>query len=81
MGWETLRNGELLEAAEEARFDVLLTADQKLRYQQNLTGRALAIVELPDNRLRLVRRYAPEVIAALASIQPGGYIAIPAQSL
>ena len=43
LGWDTLRNGELLQAAEGAGFDVLLTTDRNLRYQQNLTGRRLAI--------------------------------------
>jgi hypothetical protein len=43
-GWTTLTNGALLEAAERAGFDVLITTDQNLRYQQNLTGRRLALV-------------------------------------
>ena len=41
-GWDTLRNGELLDAAEAAGFDVLLTTDRSIRDQQNLTGRRLA---------------------------------------
>lgn len=45
-GWDTLRNGELLDAAEAAGFDVLLTTDKNIRHQQNLTGRRLAIVVL-----------------------------------
>ena len=70
-------NGELLRAAEKAGFDVLVTADKSLRYQQNLTERRIAIVELPTNRLRLLRDYAAEAARAVATIQPGGYIAIP----
>ena len=52
-GWDTLRNGELLDAAEAAGFDVLLTTDRNIRYQQNLTGRKIAIVVLGrvDGRL------------------------------
>jgi hypothetical protein len=38
-GWDTLQNGELLDAAEAAGFDELLTTDRNIRYQQNLTGR------------------------------------------
>jgi len=45
-GWHKLSNGELLKAAEEAGFDVLLTTDKNIRYQQNLKGRRLAIVVL-----------------------------------
>jgi hypothetical protein len=45
-GWDQLSNGELLNAAEEAGFDVLLTTDKNIRYQQNLKGRRLAIVVL-----------------------------------
>src|SRR5215216_440790 len=43
-GWATLTNGALLDAAERAGFEVLITTDQNLRYQQNLTGRRLALV-------------------------------------
>ena len=45
-GWNTLTNGELLAAAERS-FDVFVTTDHNLRYQQNLTGRRLAILVLP----------------------------------
>jgi hypothetical protein len=45
-GWDTLDNGTLLDAAEEAGFDVLLTTDKNIRYQQNLTGRKIALVVL-----------------------------------
>ena len=48
-GWGTLKNGELLTAAEDAGFDVLLTTDKNLRYQQNLSGRKIAIVILGRN--------------------------------
>jgi uncharacterized repeat protein (TIGR03803 family) len=49
-GWAGIKNGELLALA-ETNFDVFLTADQNLRYQQNLQGRTVAIVELPTNTL------------------------------
>jgi hypothetical protein len=42
-GWDTLRNGELLDAAESAGYDVFVTTDRNLRYQQNLAGRRIAI--------------------------------------
>lgn len=46
LGWDTLNNGELLRVAEEAGFEVLLTTDKNLAYQQNLRGRKIAIVVL-----------------------------------
>ena len=45
-GWDRLRNGDLLTAAEEAGFDILLTTDKNMRYQQNLAGRRIAVVVL-----------------------------------
>lgn len=50
-GWDTLGNGELLDAAEAAGFDVFLTTDRNIRYQQNLTGRKIAIVILDKARM------------------------------
>jgi predicted nuclease of predicted toxin-antitoxin system len=50
MGWpDQLENGELLKVAEESGFDVLVTSDQNIRYQQNLAGRKLALVVLGSN--------------------------------
>ena len=73
MDWAELKNGEMLDAAQAAGFDVLITADQNLRYQQNLSARQIAIIELPTNRLRLVVHYAQQVNALLATISPGAY--------
>jgi hypothetical protein len=73
MGWSLLKNGELLAAAQTAGFEVLLTADQSLRYQQNLGGRTIAIIELPTNRLRIVIRCAESVNALLAKCGPGEF--------
>ena len=53
MGWAGIQNGELLRRAEEL-FDVFITADQNLRYQQQLTGRKLAILVLPSNQVPVV---------------------------
>jgi hypothetical protein len=73
LGWAKLKNGELLDAAQAAGFEVLITADQSLRYQQNLSARQIAIIELPTNRLRLVIGYGPAVNALLSSIAIGSY--------
>jgi hypothetical protein len=51
-GWSGLSNGDLLSAAERAGFDVMLTADQRMRYQQNLAGRGLALICCPARRGR-----------------------------
>jgi predicted nuclease of predicted toxin-antitoxin system len=69
-GWATLTNGELLAAA-EGSFDVLVTTDQNLSYQQNLAGRRLAIlVLLTANWLRL-RQHSAVIAAAVESLRPG----------
>jgi hypothetical protein len=72
-GWDTLRNGELLDAAEAAGFDVLLTTDRNIRYQQNLTGRRLAIVVLGKARWRLIKRRLTEIAAAVTAATPGSF--------
>ncbi len=76
-GWSALDNGQLIDAAEKARFDVLVTADKNLRYQQHLASRRIAIVELPTNRLRLLAAYQVEAARAVGTVPPGGYVAIP----
>ena len=75
-GWDTLRNGELLDAAEAAGFDVLLTTDRNIRYQQNLTHRTIAIVVLDKGRWRLIRNRLPEIAAAVASATPGSVVEV-----
>lgn len=72
-GWDTLTNGELLKVAEEAGFEVLLTTDKNLRFQQNLQGRTLAIVVLSNSRWRLVRSALEPIAAAVNAAKPGSY--------
>ena len=76
MGWAGVQNGELLRRAEE-HFDVFLTADQNLRYQQNLSRRKLAILVLPSNQVPVVARLVPAVETLLTTIQPGTVIDVP----
>lgn len=66
-------NGALL-ARLEGSFDVFLTADKNLRYQQNLVGRQLAIVELPTNRWPLLQPLFSRIAAAVETIVPGAYV-------
>jgi hypothetical protein len=72
-GWDTLANGELLRVAEEAGFEVLLTTDNSLAYQQNLKGRKIAIVVISRNRWRLVQRKIRKIVAAVNAAEPGSY--------
>ena len=72
-GWNRLLNGELLREAEEAGFDVLLTTDKNLIYQQNLTERKIAIVVLGRSRWSLIERVLDRVIAAVDAAKPGTY--------
>jgi hypothetical protein len=70
-GWSSLSNGHLLKAAEQAGFDVLLTTDTNIQFQQNLTGRRIAIVALSPNRWTLLRGRLSEIIASVEAVKPG----------
>ncbi len=72
MGWSNLSNGDLLAKA-ESQFDLMLTTDQNLRYQQNLTGRKLAAVVLPTTSWPQIQKHTSEVASAVSSTKPGGY--------
>jgi hypothetical protein len=69
-GWSTLRNGELLAVA-EAQFDVLVTADRNLRFQQNVAARKLAIVVLPTTSWPRLRPAATRIAEFVAAALPG----------
>lgn len=73
VGWERLSNGRLLAAAESAGFQVVVTVDQGIRFQQNMTGRQIAIVclEVMRNDLPTLIPLADPVLRALDEIQPG----------
>jgi len=75
-GWDRLSNGELLKAAEAAGFDLLLTTDKRIRYQQNLTGRKIAIVVLGNSTWRLVRLYLERVASSVNGATPGSYVVV-----
>ncbi len=72
-GWSTLSNGKLLEAAELAGFDLIVTTDQNLRYQQNLEGRRVAILVLPTTRWPEILPQAAKVLRAVNETVPGAY--------
>jgi len=68
-----LRNGDLLRVCEEAGFEVFVTTDNSIAYQQNLKGRRIAIVVLSRNRWRLVQRMIPKIVAVIDMAAPGSY--------
>jgi hypothetical protein len=72
-GWATLRNGDLLVVAEEAGFDILLTTDKNIRYQQNLAARKIAIVVLGQQQWPQLRLHVQRVIQAIQAAKPGSY--------
>ena len=72
-GWNRISNGELLQIAEAAGFELLLTTDKRIRYQQNLTGRKIAIVVLGNSTWRVVRLYLERVAVAVNAATPGSY--------
>ena len=74
MQWpDQLENGELLTMAEQAGFDVLVTSDQNIRYQQNLAGRKLALLVLGSNIWPVVKRYSAAIAAKADAAKPGSY--------
>ena len=76
MGWGRIENGDLLNAAEDAGFDVFLTGDQNLSYQQNLKTRRIGIVEITKNNWPSVQPRVLEIVNAVESCGTGGYIRI-----
>lgn len=75
-GWDPLSNGDLLTAAEKAGFDVLLTADKNMRYQQNLEGRSIALVVLSTPQWPVVKLHPEKIVAAVNAATAGSYIEV-----
>jgi hypothetical protein len=73
MGWGKLKNGELLRVAKENGIEILVTGDRSLVYEQNLTGRRLAIVALSTNNRPIVRDYVAQILAAIDGAAPGSF--------
>src|SRR6187200_3003734 len=72
-GWEELENGALLNAAEAAGFDIIVTTDKNIRYQQNLSERKIALVVLGKGRWSLMRRTLVQIAEAVNAARPGSY--------
>ena len=73
LGWGGLSNGELLRAAEEASFEILLTTDKNIRYQQNLVKFRIAILQLSTNDIRRIRAAADIIRSAIAATKPNEF--------
>jgi len=73
MGWHELENGSLLLAAEQAGFDVMVTGDKNLAYQQNLAGRRISLIVLPVTRWKTLRAVPALVAEAVDRAAPGSF--------
>lgn len=72
MKWRGIRNGRLLDLM-AGEFDVLVTTDKNLRYQQNLEKRQIAAVILPTNQIPLVIQLLPQIEEAITTIATGSF--------
>ncbi len=73
MGWAEMENGDLLAAAEKM-FDAFITTDKNLRYQQNLSGRRLAILVLPTTSWPEIQLHLGRITDAVNALKPGDFI-------
>jgi len=74
--WSTLQNGELLNQAEMGSYEVFITTDRNLKYQQNLTGRKVRILVLTTTSWPRISKKVREIREALESLGEGGYIEV-----
>ncbi len=72
MGWSDFHNGNLLTQA-EAAFDLIITTDQNLRYQQNLTGRKLSILVLPTTSWPVIKTQVEAIQKTIETLEIGEY--------
>jgi predicted nuclease of predicted toxin-antitoxin system len=75
-GWAELTNGDLLTAAEVDGFELMITADQNIRYQQNLTGRRIALLVLGTNQLDILFASIDRIRAAIDQVSAGGFVVV-----
>jgi hypothetical protein len=72
-GWGQISNGELISCAEEAGYQILLTCDQNIQYQQNMANRKISMVVLGSNIWPSIRPKIAEIAAALKRVSPGSF--------
>ena len=73
LGWSTLKNGELLAAAEGNGFEVFVTTDTNLAYQQNLSNRKIAIVVLRTTSWPRIQKSVAAILSAIDAARPNSY--------
>jgi predicted nuclease of predicted toxin-antitoxin system len=73
MGWSTLANGNLVDAAERAGFEAIITADRNFRFQVDISSRSLAVIILSTNHWPTLQRGAPGILRALQQARPGSF--------
>src|SRR5690349_5760891 len=75
-GWSMLTNGRLLDAAEAAGFQLLLTTDKNLLYQQNLQGRKIAVMVIGNGQWPDLQPHVQKVVDAVNIAEPGSYVVV-----
>jgi hypothetical protein len=83
MGWSRLTNGDLIRAAEQGGFDILITCDRNIPHQQNLSDRRIALIEMTTGVWHVVRQHLDRIVAAIDAAGPGSYtvVTIPSPPL
>jgi len=76
-GWASIANGALIRLAEEEGYEILITADQNIRHQQNIGRARIGIVALMSNRWPLVRHHTEAIVDAVHTVRPGQLVEIP----
>ena len=76
-GWNRLRNGNLLDKAEADGYDLLITTDQNIRYQQNLSRRRLAVLLILNNSWPRIQNHIEAIAGAISQTQPGQLTVVP----
>ena len=73
IGWHELENGELIQQAENAGYDILLSTDKNIRHQQKLIGRKIALIVLGTSQWPIVRLHLDKIVSAVNACKPGTY--------
>ena len=73
LGWATLKNGELLAAAEKSGYEVLVTTDTNLKYQQNLAQRKIALVVLSTTSWPRIQKNIKAIVTAIDLAKPNSF--------
>lgn len=83
MKWNGISNGRLLALAASEKFDVFITNDQEIPYQQNLSALPIAVIVLiaPSNTIEVIREFVPSILSALEKTEPGQLVRVESPSI